>query len=67
MEIVYNKIQNISVYVDLFVVFIGMDHIIKRKSNAARIFIDYIDCKLEYWRVMVLLLLNTGAKCLKKS
>ena len=65
--IVYNKIQNISVYVDLFVVFIGMDHIIKRECNAARIFIDYIDCKLEYWRVMVLLLLNTGAKCLKKS
>jgi len=65
--IVYNVIQNISVYVDLFVVFIGMDHIIKRKSRASHIFIDYVDCKLEYWRSMVLLLLNTGAKCRKKK
>lgn len=65
--IVYNVIQNISVYVDLFVVFIGMDHIIKRKHRASHIFIDYINCKLEYWRVMVLLLCNKGAKCSKKS
>jgi len=65
--IVYNVIQNISVCVDLFVVFIGMDHIIKRKSNAARWFIDYIDNKLECWRSMVLLSLSEGAKCRKKK
>jgi len=65
--IVYNVIQNISVCVDLFVVFIGMDHIIKRKSNAARRFINYIDNKLECWRSMVLLSLSEGAKCRKKK
>lgn len=65
--IVYNVIQNISVYVDLFIVFIGMDHIIKRKSNASRIFIERINFELESWRVMVLLLCNKGAKCSKKK
>ena len=65
--IVYNVIQNISVYVDLFVVFIGMDHIIKRKHNASRIFIECINNTLECWRVMVLLLCNKGAKCSKKK
>lgn len=65
--IVYNVIQNISVYVDLFIVFIGMDHIIKRNHNASRIFIEYIDSTLECWRVMVLLLLKKGAKCSKKK
>lgn len=65
--IVYNVIQNISVLVDLFVVFIGMDHIIKREHDATRVFIDYIDCKLEYWRGMVLLLFCKGAKCRKKK
>jgi len=65
--IVYNVIQNISVCIDLFVVFIGMDHIIKRKSNAARRFINYIDNKLECWRSMVLLSLSEGAKCSKKK
>ena len=63
----YNKVQNISVYVDLFVVFIGMDHIIKRNYSGPRIFIEYINNTLECWRSMVLLLLNTGAKCRKKK
>jgi len=65
--IVYNVIQNISVYVDLFIVFIGMDHIIKRNHRGSRKFIGYIDCKLEYWRVMVLLSICEGAKCSKKK
>lgn len=65
--IVYNGVQNISVIVDLFVVFIGMDHIIKRKFNAASVFINYITCRLESWRSMVVLLLNKGAKCSKKK
>lgn len=65
--IVYNVIQNISVYVDLFVVFIGMDHIIKRNHRGSRIFIEYINNTLECWRSMVLLLCNKGAKCSKKK
>ena len=63
----YNIIQNISVYVDLFVVFIGMDHIIKRKHNASRIFIECINNTLECWRDMVLLSFSEGAKCSKKN
>jgi len=63
----YNKVQNISVYVDLFVVFIGMDHIIKRNHCGSRIFIEYINNTLECWRSMVLLLCNKGAKCSKKK
>lgn len=65
--IVYNIIQNVSVYVDLFVVFIGMDHIIKRRHDGSRIFINYINNYFDDWRVVVLLLFNKGAKCSKKK
>ncbi len=65
--IVYNGVQNISIFVDLFVVFVGMDHIIKRNYSGAQVFIDYVNCKLEYWCTMVLLSIFKGAKCRKKK
>ena len=64
---VYNKIQNISVYVDLFVVFIGMDHIIKRKHRGSRIFIERVNHYLDAWRFISILQCGKGAKCNKKN
>ena len=65
--IVYNKLQNISVYVDLFVVFIGMDHIIKRKHRGSRIFIERVNHYLDAWRFISILQCGKGAKCNKKN
>jgi len=65
--IVYNVIQNISVYVDLFVVFIGMDHIIKRKHRGSRIFIERVNHYLDAWRFISILQCGKGAKCNKKN
>ena len=65
--IVYNIIQNISVCVDLFVVFIGMDHIIKRNHRGSFIFIERINNFLDDWRFILILQCSKGAKCNKKN
>jgi len=64
---VYNVIQNISVLVDLFVVFIGMDHMLKRNYSGANTFINSINNYLDVRRVVVVSLCNKGPKCNKKS
>ena len=65
--IVYNVIQNVSIYVDLFVVFIGMDHIIKRKHNGSQILIDYVNNYLDDCRFIPILHISKGAKCKQKN
>ena len=65
--IVYNVIQSISVCVDLFVVFVGMDHVIKRKHIGAGLFIVSINNYIKHWRFISFLLFCEGAKCNPKS
>lgn len=64
---VYNVIQNISVYVDLFVVFIGMDHMIKRNHNGTRILIECVNNYLDDWRFIPIIYSGKGAKCKQKN
>lgn len=60
---IYNVIQNIGVYVDLFVVFIGMDHVIKRKHDGSRIFIERINNYLDACRFIPIIHSSESKKC----
>jgi hypothetical protein len=56
---VYNTLQNISLFVDLSVVMLGTDHLIKRKFRGASNVIDTINTRIERWCYMVF---NTSDK-----
>ena len=50
---VYNNLQDISLYIDLLVVFMGTDHYIKRNFCAASRAIDYINNIIDRWCYLV--------------
>jgi hypothetical protein len=56
---VYNTLQNISLFVDLSVVMLGTDHLIKRKFRVASNVIDTINTRIERWCYVVF---NTSDK-----
>lgn len=51
--LVYNVLQNINLYIDILIVIIGTDHIIKRKILGVSRFIDSVNSCSERWLNMV--------------
>lgn len=64
---VYNDLQDMSLFVDLTVVLLGTDHIIKRKFRSASDLIDTINSSVERWCNMVPNTILKGKACLTKK
>lgn len=64
---VYNNLQDMSLFVDLTVILLGTDHIIKRKFRSASDLIDTINSSVERWCSMVFNTILKGKACLTKK
>jgi hypothetical protein len=64
---VYNDLQDISLFVDLTLVLLSTDHIIKRKFHSAAAFINSINDSVERWCNMVPDTILKGKACLTKK
>lgn len=63
----YNILQNINLYVDILVVIVGTDHIIKRKFSVAAHIIDSVNSCAERWLNLVFNSSFKGAPKCKKN
>ena len=63
----YNILQNINLYVDILVVIVGTDHIIKRKFAVAAHIINSVNSCAERWLNMVFNSSFKGASQCKKN
>ncbi len=63
----YNILQNINLYVDIIVVIVGTDHIIKRKFAVAAHIINSVNSCAERWLNMVFNSSFKGASQCKKN
>lgn len=65
--LMYNALQNINLYVDILMVIVGTDHVIKRNFKGAALFIDSVNSCAERWLNMVFNSSFKGASQCKKN
>ena len=66
--LMYNVLQNINLYIDILVVIVGTDHIIKRNSKSAALIINGVNsCAERCFNLVFNSSVKGAEKCKKKS